>query len=103
MSSLADIKKTLDSNWSKWDADGDGKLTSKDFMKSYDNDGDGLLSTDEVGALAEQLSTQLDYNNNLLEQMQELEEMQLAGQRELQSKQDQLRQVVQATTSLLLT
>ena len=100
MSSLADIKKTLDSNWSKWDADGDGKLTSKDFMKSYDNDGDGLLSTDEVGALAEQLSTQLDYNNNLLEQMQELEEMQLAGQRELQSKQDQLRQVVQANDQL---
>ena len=100
MSSLADIKKTLDSNWSKWDADGDGKLTSKDFMKSYDKDGDGLLDSNEVSVLAEQLSSQLDYNNSLLEQMQDLEEMQLAGQRELQSKQDQLRQVMQVNDQL---
>ena len=100
MSSLADIKKTLDSNWSKWDADGDGKLTSKDFMKNYDKDGDGLLDVGEVGALAEQLSSQLDYNNSLLEQMQDLEEMQLAGQRELQTKQDQVRQAMQANDQL---
>lgn len=99
MSSLADIKKALNNNWNKWDSDGDGKISTKDFMQ-FDKDNDGKLSKNELSALAEQLSNQLEYNNTLLEQMQDLEEMQLAGQRELQTKQDQLRHAIQTNENL---
>mmetsp|Transcript_8766 Transcript_8766/g.13100 ORF Transcript_8766/g.13100 Transcript_8766/m.13100 type:complete len:805 (+) Transcript_8766:94-2508(+) len=100
MSSLSDIKSSLESNWRQWDSTGDGKLDSTDFLASFDRNKDGSLGKDELQALADQLSTQLDYNNTLLEHMRSLEEMQLAGQRELVAKQNQVKQLASMNEGL---
>jgi len=93
MSSLADIKASLQSNWSAWDTTGDGKIDANDFLAAFDKNKDGVVGKDELQALADQLSSQLEYNNTLLEQMRNLEEMQLAGQRELITKQEAIKQL----------
>mmetsp|Transcript_9108 Transcript_9108/g.13709 ORF Transcript_9108/g.13709 Transcript_9108/m.13709 type:complete len:805 (-) Transcript_9108:229-2643(-) len=100
MSSLSDIKASLQNNWAVWDSSGDGKLDSTDFLAAFDKNKDGSLGKDELQALADQLSTQLDYNNTLLEHMRSLEEMQLAGQRELVAKQDQVKQLTSMNEEL---
>jgi chromosome segregation ATPase len=50
--------------------------------------------------LAKQLSMQMEYNNELLTQMQGLEEQQLAHQRTAQEKQASLRQALSAVDAL---
>lgn len=98
-SSLSDIKASLQSNWTAWDASGDGKIDAHDFLTAFDKNKDGSIGKDELQALADQLSSQLEYNNMLLEQMRNLEEMQLAGQRELIAKQDTIKQLTEASHS----
>lgn len=92
--SLADIKAKLQQNWSTWDTSGDNKLDATDFLSAFDKNKDGQLDSDELQQLAQQLSSQLEYNNSLLEQMRSLEEMQLSAQRELQAKQEALKQAI---------
>jgi chromosome segregation ATPase len=92
-SSLSDIKASLQNNWAAWDVSGDGKIDANDFLTAFDKNKDGSIGKDELQALADQLSSQLEYNNMLLEQMRNLEEMQLAGQRELISKQETIKQM----------
>ncbi len=48
-----------------------------------------------MGDIAKQLSSQMDYNNELLSQIQALEEQHLAFQQSAQQKQQQLRQALQ--------
>lgn len=89
--SLSDIKSKLQSNWSQWDRSGDGKLDKDDIFSAFDTNNDGLLDQNEIQILANQLSAQLEYNNALIIQMRESEEMHLQSQKELQEKQDALR------------
>jgi chromosome segregation ATPase len=98
--SLSDIKASLQSNWAAWDATNDGKIDANDFLSAFDKNKDGNLGKDELQGLADQLSSQLDYNNTLLEQMRSLEEMQLAGQRELIAKQDVVKQLTEGNNEL---
>lgn len=98
--SLSDIRASLQSNWSQWDVTGDGKIGGDDFLSAFDKNKDGSLGRDELNALAVQLSTQLEYNNSLLEQMRSLEEMQLAGQRELLAKQEAVKQLTEANDAM---
>jgi chromosome segregation ATPase len=99
MSSLSDIKASLQNNWSSWDVSGDGKIDANDFLAAFDKNKDGVVGKDELQALADQLSSQLEYNNTLLEQMRQLEEMQLSGQRELILKQDTIKQLTETNQS----
>jgi chromosome segregation protein len=98
--SLSDIRASLQSNWAQWDITGDGNIGGDDFLSAFDKNKDGNLGRDELNALAEQLSTQLEYNNSLLEQMRSLEEMQLAGQRELLAKQEAVKQLSDANDAM---
>ena len=101
MSSLSDIRASLQSNWEAWDVTGDSKIDGSDFLYTFDKNKDGSLGRDELNALAEQLSSQLEYNNSLLEQMRTLEEMQLAGQRELIAKQDQVKHLMEENKEII--
>jgi len=72
-----------------WDTSGDGKIDTVELLGNFDSDGDGNLDASELQNLAEQLSGQLEYNNSLLQQIQDLEQKQLTGQREISSAQEQ--------------
>ena len=67
------------------DFSGDGKIDASDLLMGFDTSGDGNLDAEELQKIAEQLSNQLEYNNTLLNQMQQLEEIQLNSQKELSS------------------
>ena len=71
-----------------WDATGDGVVDSKDFLRTFDKDNDGNLNAQELDHLGHELSTQLDFNNQLLRQMQALEEAKLKSQRDMKSMHD---------------
>lgn len=73
---------------SKWDSSGDGKIDTVELLANFDADGDGDLDASELQNLAEQLSGQLEYNNSLLQQIQDLEQKQLNNQREISAAQD---------------
>jgi len=89
--SIEDIKNQLSANWKTWDDNEDGKLDSGDLLGRFDTDGDGVISENELEQIAEQLSTQLEYTNSLLQELQEAENTQLELQKELNSKSEMLR------------
>lgn len=71
-----------------WDTNKDNKIDASDLLAAFDSSNDGQLSGDELRQLAEQLSSQLEYNNMLLNQVHALEQDKLLCQRELQNKQE---------------
>jgi chromosome segregation ATPase len=83
---LNDIKAQLQNNWKAWDTSGDGKLDAGDLVERFDSNGDGTIDEGELEMIADQLSTQLEYSNSLLQELQEAEARQLELQRELNSK-----------------
>lgn len=76
-----------------WDFDNDGKITSNDLIGQFDENRDGNLDAGELSVFAEQLASQLEYNNSLLSQLHSMEIAELASQHELQSKNDQIRKL----------
>jgi chromosome segregation ATPase len=94
--SLSDIRAKLQNNWGTWDKSGDGKIEKEELFSAFDSNNDGILDKNEIQILAKQLSAQLEYNNSLLEQMRESEEMNLQAQRDLQAKDETLRKTTAA-------
>ena len=92
MSSISELRKQLEVNW---DATGDGQVDSDDLLAAFDRDGDGSLDRDELAKLAQQLAQQVEYNNMLLSELRNLEEGQLAAQRDMKEKQNALKQAIQ--------
>lgn len=73
-----------------WDANNDGKITNEDLLLAFDTNHDGVLDASELQTFTEQLAAQLEYNNQLLEQIQTLERDKFSLQKELHSKQEQI-------------
>ena len=71
----------------------DSKVDESDLMKGFDDDGDGKLDASELKRIADQLNSQLEYNNSLLEQLRISEEQQLECQRELSTKQNMIKRL----------
>ena len=92
--SIAELRSRLQQQWAALDTDGDGRVDTGELMDKYDTSGDGTLDAEEVSKLAAQLSEQAQYNNQLLEQLQRLEEEQLDAQRDVQAKQVALREAL---------
>lgn len=88
------LRDQLQRQWAEWDVNGDGTLDAADLVGAYDTNGDGILDMKEMEKLAAQLSNQVEYNNTLLEQLQRLEEQQLATAKDVQQKQQALRQAL---------
>lgn len=78
-----------------WDVDNDGRTSYADLMSNFDKNHDNKLDGDEIMVLAEQLSSQLEYNNTLLQQVQQLEHEQVEAHKELRSKVDTIRMLNQ--------
>jgi chromosome segregation ATPase len=78
------------------DTNRDGSISANEVLAAYDQDGDGELSRGELKRLADQLSQQTDFNNTLLEKMQQAETQALRQQRDAQAKQTSLRKALRS-------
>ena len=76
---------------------GDGVIDANDIVDKFDTDNDGKLDATELKKLSDQLNSQLEYNNVLLEQLRESEERQLSLQKEIKAQQEAHRQDVHAS------
>lgn len=63
-------------------------------MGQFDKDNDGKLDASELKRLSDQLNSQLEYNNTLLEQLRQSEEQQLTMQKEIKSQQENYRRAL---------
>jgi chromosome segregation ATPase len=71
-----------------YDWDNNGSVTKDDLMRTFDTNHDGVLDAEELSAFTEQLTSQLEYNNTLLNQIQSLEQNNLVLQKDLHVKQE---------------
>ena len=76
------------------DANGDGRVSGEEVLAAYDLNGDGSISGAEVSRLAEQLTKQVKYNNELLSTLSLREEALLQMQKDVQRKQGSLAQAM---------
>ena len=76
------------------DANEDAIIKGNEILSAVDANGDRLLSDIEVGRLAEQLTKQVQYNNELLTTLSSREESLLAMQKDVQRKQASLAQAM---------
>ena len=81
------------------DTNRDGSISANEVLAANDQDGDGELSRGELKRLADQLSQQTDFNNTLLEKMQQAETQALRQQRDAQAKQTSLRKAIKSPIS----
>lgn len=77
----------------QWDRNKDGKIDSSDLLGAFDADGSGTLDKDEIQHFAEQLAQQLEYNSQILGQLQQSEQEKLVLTREVQSKQEAVKRL----------
>jgi chromosome segregation ATPase len=76
-----------------WDRNGDNKLDANDIMAGFDLNNDGILDESELSKLAEQLTSQLEYNTNILKELNNAEQSHLSTQRELKARQENISQL----------
>ena len=88
------LRQNYASHVGAFDSDGDGKVSASELLSVGDTDGDGKLDAKELQTVAERFSEQIKYSNMLLEQIQNFEEKALASQKEIQEKQQALRQAL---------
>jgi chromosome segregation ATPase len=77
----------------QWDRNKDGKIDSSDLLAAFDTDGSGNLDKDEIQHFAEQLAQQLEYNSQVLGQLQQSEQEKLLLTREVQNKQEAVKRL----------
>lgn len=73
-----------------WDRNGDNKLDSTDILTGYDLNNDGILDESELSKLAEQLTSQLEYNTKILKELNNAEQSHLSAQKELKARQENI-------------
>ena len=88
------LRQNYASHVGAFDSDGDSKVSASELLSVGDTDGDGKLDAKELQTVAERFSEQIKYSNMLLEQIQNFEEKALASQKEIQEKQQALRQAL---------
>lgn len=84
----------FENNQIRWDQDDDGDIDVDDILAAFDADGDGQIGSNELQKLAEQLSSQVDYNNMLIEHLKTMEEEQVRIQEDMKEKQNALKQAI---------
>jgi Ca2+-binding EF-hand superfamily protein len=84
----------FESSQIRWDQDDDGDIDVDDILAAFDTDGDGQIGSNELQKLAEQLSSQVDYNNMLIEHLKSMEEEQVRIQEDMKEKQNALKQAI---------
>lgn len=86
---FSDLKQRLASV--SWDQDQDQKIDTEDLLAAFDEDNDGLLSGNELQKLAAQLAAQVEYNNVLLEELQNAERAVAEAQQDMRESQEKVR------------
>lgn len=71
-------------------------IDASDIMGKFDADNDGRLDASELKRLSDQLNSQLEYNNTLLEQLRQSEESQLTLQKEIKAQQENHKRALSA-------
>ena len=83
-----------------WDRNNDGKIDRNEILGLFDSNNDGVLDANELDRLAVQLTNQLDFNNQLLQQIKRMEEAQLITQRDTQTNQESYFKLMQSNNDL---
>ena len=86
---FSDLKQRLASV--AWDQNQDQKIDTDDLLAAFDEDNDGLLSGNELQKLAAQLAAQVDYNNVLLEELQNAERAVAEAQQDMRESQEKVK------------
>lgn len=80
--------------------DENGGVSASELMREFDENNDGSLGSVEVAHLAEQLTLQLQMNNQLLAHLNGLEQASLLAQREGVANHDKIRKLSQVNEAM---
>ena len=94
--SLDRLQEQLDEGWGAIDVKATQPMSGAEMLNAYDTSGDGVLDAQEMERVAADLAQQVEFNNQLVEQLRRLEESQLESQRQMQAKQRVLREALEA-------
>ncbi len=103
---ISSLKNKLQRGWAQLEGIGsasskkgkgnDEEITATSVLKAFDADGDGVLEGSEIEKISKHLNSQMEYNNDLIRQLADMEKQQLYYHKEISEKQNALRQAISA-------